>query len=80
MPTLCKINSRMAIFVSKNNTGIKTRSVERGEDPALVKKYNVTGFPTILLVDSQGKKLKHTRVHELQMDCLIFAKGIATNR
>ncbi len=57
-PHCVKLIPEWQSFVSKNNTGIKTRSVERSEDPALVKKYNVTGFPTILLVDSQGKKVK----------------------
>ena len=57
-PHCVKLIPEWQSFVSKNNTGIKTRSVERGEDPALVKKYNVTGFPTILLLDSQGKKVK----------------------
>ena len=57
-PHCVKLIPEWQSFISKNNTGIKTRSVERSEDPALVKKYNVTGFPTILLVDSQGKKIK----------------------
>ena len=57
-PHCVKLIPEWQSFISKNNTGIKTRSVERSEDPALVKKYNVTGFPTILLLDSQGKKVK----------------------
>mgnify|MGYP001034816159 FL=1 len=45
-------------FSSNNKTGIKSRKVERSEDPALVKKHNVKGFPSILLLDSAGKKIK----------------------
>ena len=44
-------------FVSKNDTSIKTRAVEMNEDPSLVKKHNVQGFPTLLLLGENGKKL-----------------------
>jgi thiol-disulfide isomerase/thioredoxin len=44
-------------FNQKNNTSIVTKSVENDDDRALVKKYGVEGFPTILLLDSNGKKL-----------------------
>ena len=57
-PHCVKLIPEWQSFVSQNNTGIKTRSVEHSEDPALVKKYGVTGFPAILLLDSQGKKVK----------------------
>ena len=57
-PHCVKLIPEWQKFVSGNNTSIKTRSVERTEDPALVKKYNVTGFPTIILLDSQGNKIK----------------------
>jgi len=45
-------------FKSKNDTGIATKEVERKEDPALVKKHGVTGFPAILLVDGKGDKIE----------------------
>lgn len=45
-------------FVSNNKTGIKTTTIERGENPSLVKKHNITGFPSILLLDSAGNKIK----------------------
>ncbi len=44
-------------FCEKNNTGITTKAVEKDEDRSLVKKYGVEGFPTILLLDANGKKL-----------------------
>jgi thiol-disulfide isomerase/thioredoxin len=45
-------------FENSNNTGIKVSTVEQSENPALVKKHNVKGFPTILLLDAQGNKIK----------------------
>ena len=44
-------------FINNNNTNIKTRAVEMSEDPALMDKYKVNGFPTILLLGENGKKL-----------------------
>jgi len=44
-------------FVANNDTNIKPRDVEMNEDPDLIKKYNVKGFPTILLLGENGKKL-----------------------
>ena len=45
-------------FTQENDTGIKTRMVERKEDPELVSKHGVQGFPAILLLDGGGEKLK----------------------
>ena len=44
----------------QNNTGISMRAVERsqGDGPQLCDKHNITGFPTILLVDNKGNKLQ----------------------
>ena len=44
-------------FARENKTDILTKKVEVGEDSSLMKKYNVEGFPTILLLGSNGKKL-----------------------
>jgi thiol-disulfide isomerase/thioredoxin len=44
-------------FTQMNNTSIVTTAVEKDDDRALVKRYGVEGFPTILLLDSNGKKL-----------------------
>ncbi len=44
-------------FDKMNNTSIITKAVEKDDDRALVKRYGVEGFPTILLLDSNGKKL-----------------------
>jgi thiol-disulfide isomerase/thioredoxin len=42
----------------ENNTGINMRSVEMNEDdgPELCKKHNITGFPTMLVLEN-GKKV-----------------------
>ena len=45
-------------FVNNNTTSIKANMVERSENPALMKKYSVTSFPTILLLDSKKNKIK----------------------
>jgi thioredoxin-related protein len=45
-------------FTNMNDTNITTKSVERNDDQALVKRYGVKGFPTILLLDENGDKLK----------------------
>ena len=44
-------------FVKKNRSGIKIRAVEISDGADLAKKYNVNGFPTILLLGENGKKL-----------------------
>ena len=44
-------------FTKMNNTSITTKAVEKDDDRALVKRYGVEGFPTILLLGSNGKKL-----------------------
>jgi len=44
-------------FTKMNDTSIKTKAVEKDEDSSLMKKYDVGGFPTILLLDSEGNKL-----------------------
>ena len=45
----------------ENKSGISMRAVERKEKdgPELCKKHNVQGFPTILLVNGDGKKIKN---------------------
>ena len=44
-------------FTQMNNTSIVTKAVEKDDDRALVKRYGVEGFPTILLLGSNGEKL-----------------------
>ena len=41
----------------QNKSNIKMKKVEVNEDPSYAKKYDVQGFPTILLLDSNGEKL-----------------------
>lgn len=47
-------------FASSNQSQIKTAKFEKdsGEGSASVKKYNVSGFPYVILVDKDGKKIK----------------------
>jgi thiol-disulfide isomerase/thioredoxin len=43
-------------FAKSNNSGIPARKVESKEDPALVKKHGIRGFPTVLLIGANGEK------------------------
>ena len=43
---------------ASNKSGVKMTKVERKDDPALVDKHGVSGFPAILLLDSKGNKLE----------------------
>jgi thioredoxin-related protein len=45
-------------FESNNDSGIKTRKTEQGEAPDEVKKYGITGYPSLVLLDSNGDKIK----------------------
>ena len=44
-------------FARENKTDILTKKVEANEDTSLMKKHQVEGFPTILLLGSNGEKL-----------------------
>ena len=57
-PHCVKLMPEWKKFISMNNTSIIPKAVEKDEDSSLVKKYNVTGFPTILLLDKNGIKLE----------------------
>jgi len=59
-PHCVKLMPHWSAASKENKTGISMRAVERKEKdgPELCKKHNVTGFPTILLVGSDGNKIK----------------------
>lgn len=57
-PHCVKLMPEWKKFISMNDTSIIPKAVEKDEDSSLVKKYNVTGFPTILLLDKNGIKLE----------------------
>lgn len=63
---------------SENKTGINMRSVEmsEGDGPALCKAHNITGFPTILLLDSKGKKLDDYDGERSKDGILSFLQGL----
>lgn len=44
-------------FEKENDSGILTKKLERSEAGDLLKKHNVKGFPTILLLDTNGNKV-----------------------
>ena len=45
-------------FSSSNTTSIKTEKIEKKENPELIKKYDIKGFPSLLLIDENGEKIK----------------------
>ena len=45
-------------FAQKYNGDIKIKKVEQSEDPELIKKLNISSFPTILLLDKNNNKVK----------------------
>ena len=57
-PHCVKLMPEWDKFTEMNDTSIATKSVEKDEDRSLVKRYGVEGFPTILLVDANGDKIK----------------------
>ncbi len=57
-PHCVKLMPEWDNFTKMNDTSITTKSIEKDEDRSLVKRYGVEGFPTILLLDSNGNKLK----------------------
>ena len=62
----------------ENKTKIKMRAVEmsEGDGPQLCKQHNITGFPTILLLDSNGSKLKDYDGERSKDGILGFLQGI----
>ena len=45
-------------FASQNKTAVKPVKIESSEDPDFMKRHEVVGFPTFLLISSDGKKIK----------------------
>ena len=46
-------------FESNNDSGIKTRKTEQSEAPDEIKKHGIKGFPSLLLLDGNGDKIKN---------------------
>ena len=63
---------------SENKTDINMRAVEmrEGDGPALCKAHNITGFPTIILLDSKGKKLDDYDGERSKDGILGFLQGL----
>jgi thiol-disulfide isomerase/thioredoxin len=57
-PHCVKMMPEWMSFVNNNDTGVKTRTVERKEDPQLVQRLGVKSFPTIVLLNGKGEKVK----------------------
>ncbi|ALH22958.1 putative thioredoxin [Chrysochromulina ericina virus CeV-01B] len=60
----------------KNNTGIGMRAVEMNEDdgPELCEKHNITGFPTMILLEN-GKKIADYNGERNKDGLLKFLQG-----
>jgi len=63
---------------TENKTNIKMRAVEmsKGDGPKLCNAHNITGFPTILLLDSNGKKIDDYEGERSKDGILGFLQGI----
>jgi len=61
---------------NENNTGINMRAVEMNEDdgPELCKKHNITGFPTMILLEN-GKKVADYNGERNKDGLLKFLQG-----
>lgn len=44
-------------FANSGAAGVKCTKIERKENPSLLKKHGVSGFPTILMLDSKKNKV-----------------------
>jgi len=62
---------------SENKTGINMRAVEMSEDdgPELCEKHNITGFPTMILLEN-GKKVSDYDGERNKDGILAFLKGL----
>jgi thiol-disulfide isomerase/thioredoxin len=57
-PHCTKMMPEWSKFESSNKSGVKTRSVEQSEVPNEIKKHGISGFPSLLLLDGKGNKIK----------------------
>jgi len=62
---------------SENKTGMNMRAVEMSEDdgPELCEKHNITGFPTMILLEN-GKKVSDYDGERNKDGILAFLKGL----
>jgi thiol-disulfide isomerase/thioredoxin len=54
-----KLAPTWSSFTKNNKSGIKTKMIDSGspEFAKLAKKHNISGFPTLLLLDGSGEKI-----------------------
>jgi thioredoxin-related protein len=48
--------------------------IEKGEGPALAKKYNVTHFPMLIIADGEGNRMAFTVGYIMAIDLIDFGK------
>ena len=51
-PHCVKMEPEWSRFKAMNSTNIQTKELEASKDSALAKKYNVKGFPTLLMINN----------------------------
>jgi thiol-disulfide isomerase/thioredoxin len=69
-----KFNPTWDQFVSSYNGNLKLRKVERSNAESEIKKYEINGFPSILLLDGNGNKKEFTGERTVQ-NLEAFAKS-----
>lgn len=45
-------------FAASNTSSITTEKIEQGDNPELLEKYKIKQFPSLVLVDENGEKIK----------------------
>lgn len=64
-------------FFNKNYINAKF-DMEKGEGPAIAAKYGVNAYPTLLIVDSEGKLVGKTLGYQNAEQLITFAKQYVT--
>ena len=58
----------------QHGTSLEIKKVEKDEDKALMEKHNIASFPTILLLDRNGNKIKQYEGERTSMAMRKFAE------
>ena len=61
-----------AAVAARLNQGFVGVKVDADREKALVKRYNITGYPTMLVVDATGKELKRVSDYQSSAQMLAF--------
>jgi thioredoxin-related protein len=60
---------------AENSNPVQTLKIEKSDAGADLDKYNVQGYPTIILIDGQGNKIKEFTEHRSVENLLAFVNA-----